>query len=64
MSSYDNFVAITALGTESVVAEELKLLGAVETELRRGAVGFEGNLEIAYRACLWSRAASRILLPL
>ena len=27
-------------------------------------VHFEGTLETAYRACLWSRLASRILLPL
>jgi hypothetical protein len=27
-------------------------------------VHFSGNLETAYRACLWSRLASRILVPL
>src|SRR4029079_484655 len=30
----------------------------------RAGVEFEGSLESAYRACLWSRVASRILLPL
>jgi 23S rRNA (guanine2445-N2)-methyltransferase / 23S rRNA (guanine2069-N7)-methyltransferase len=30
----------------------------------RAGVAFEGTLAIGYRACLWSRLASRILLPL
>jgi 23S rRNA (guanine2445-N2)-methyltransferase / 23S rRNA (guanine2069-N7)-methyltransferase len=30
----------------------------------RAGVSFSGPLEFAYRACLWSRVASRILLPL
>ena len=33
-------------------------------EERRAGVAFAGPLEVAYRACLWSRVASRILLPL
>src|SRR6185295_14626444 len=30
----------------------------------RAGVFFAGPLELAYRACLWSRVANRILLPL
>ena len=37
---------------------------ATSTDARRGGVAFTGTLEIAYRACLWSRVASRVLLPL
>ena len=32
--------------------------------MQRGGVGFDGELEDAYRVCLWSRLASRVLMPL
>ena len=38
--------------------------GASEVEPTRAGVFFAGELEVAYRAVLWSRVASRILLPL
>ncbi len=31
---------------------------------KKAGVIFSGSLEVAYRACLWSRVANRILLPL
>ncbi|SVE39505.1 uncharacterized protein METZ01_LOCUS492359, partial [marine metagenome] len=31
---------------------------------QRAGVGFQGSIEVGYRACLWSRLASRILLVL
>ena len=31
---------------------------------RRAGVSFTEPLELAYRVCLWSRVASRVLLPL
>ena len=34
------------------------------TKLLRAGVGFTGSMETGYRACLWSRLASRILLTL
>src|SRR5205823_4020861 len=33
-------------------------------EESRAGVSFSGTLEVAYRACLWSRIANRVLLPL
>ena len=33
-------------------------------ETGRSGVSFDGGMEIAYRACLWSRFANRVLLPL
>ncbi|MBM62233.1 MAG: bifunctional 23S rRNA (guanine(2069)-N(7))-methyltransferase RlmK/23S rRNA (guanine(2445)-N(2))-methyltransferase RlmL [Acidobacteria bacterium] len=60
----DKFFAVTARGTEQVLAEELHEIGIVTVEALRGGVGFEGNLTEAYLACLWSRVASRILLPI
>jgi len=43
-----------------------ELAGFGARHLREGHAGvrFRGNLHLAYRACLWSRLASRILLPL
>ncbi len=58
------FFATASRGTEDVLAAELRGLGAADVEARRGGVFFGRRLEDAYRACLWSRVASRVLLPL
>lgn len=58
------FFATTAKGLEAVLAAELRELGAGNVEETRAGVWFTGSLETAYRACLWSRVASRVLLPL
>ncbi|HMK91434.1 MAG TPA: bifunctional 23S rRNA (guanine(2069)-N(7))-methyltransferase RlmK/23S rRNA (guanine(2445)-N(2))-methyltransferase RlmL, partial [Thermoleophilia bacterium] len=42
----------------------LRGLGAVHVKQVRAGVSFSGPLETAYRACLWSRLATRVLLPL
>jgi len=47
-----------------LLVAELSALGAVDPKPARGGVRFGGALELAYRACLWSRTASRVLLPL
>lgn len=69
-----SFFATTAKGMEEPLAAELRDLGAAAVEIRRAGVYFRGSpqshgldsqwLEMAYRACLWSRVASRVLLPL
>ncbi len=56
--------ATSPKGMEPLVADELHALGITETKLTRAGVIFQGNLDDAYRACLWSRIANRILLPL
>jgi 23S rRNA (guanine2445-N2)-methyltransferase / 23S rRNA (guanine2069-N7)-methyltransferase len=58
------FFATCAKALEPLVADELRALSASDVVVERAGVGFEGNLEVAYRACLWSRVASRVLLPL
>lgn len=58
------FVAPTTRGTEPLLAFELRALGAEDVEETRGAVRFRGPLALGYRACLWSRVASRVLLVL
>lgn len=56
------FIATCATGIEPLLAGELRALGATDVRESRSAVSFSGTLETAYRACLWSRLASRILL--
>ncbi|HVT35061.1 MAG TPA: THUMP domain-containing protein, partial [Nevskiaceae bacterium] len=51
-------------GVENLLAAELAALGAISAKERKGGVAFGGELAVAYRACLWSRVASRVLLPL
>lgn len=58
------FFATAPKGIESLLAEELRRLGAGEVRETRAGVAFAGDLRTAYRACLWSRLANRILLPL
>ena len=57
-------VATTARGAEPALVAELAHHGIDATATGRGAVRFEGDLEQAYRVCLWSRVASRVLAPL
>jgi 23S rRNA (guanine2445-N2)-methyltransferase / 23S rRNA (guanine2069-N7)-methyltransferase len=58
------FFATCPKGIESLLADELRHLGAEMVKETRAGVAFESTLAIGYRACLWSRLASRILLPL
>jgi 23S rRNA (guanine2445-N2)-methyltransferase / 23S rRNA (guanine2069-N7)-methyltransferase len=51
-------------GIENLLAAELSSLGATATRETAAGVHFEGPLAVAYRACLWSRLANRILWPL
>lgn len=56
--------ATAAKGLEGLLLQELIDLGFSDVKEKRAGVYFSTNLEGAYRACLWSRLASRILLPL
>lgn len=58
------FFATCAKGLEYLLRDELLALGAAEAREALAGVHFSGSLEVAYRACLESRLASRILLPL
>jgi 23S rRNA (guanine2445-N2)-methyltransferase / 23S rRNA (guanine2069-N7)-methyltransferase len=57
------FFATVPKGMEELLAAELTALGARNAKPSRAGASFEGNLETAYRACLWSRLANRVLLP-
>lgn len=55
------FFATSARGTERALAEELDEVGIRRTRLDRAGVGFQGKWEHAYRVCLESRIAMRVL---
>jgi 23S rRNA (guanine2445-N2)-methyltransferase / 23S rRNA (guanine2069-N7)-methyltransferase len=58
------FFATTPKGCEALLADELRALGADDVKETRAGVAFKGRIETGYRACLWSRVASRVLLRL
>lgn len=49
-------------GLELLLVDELRALGAETAREKLAGVEFTGTLEAAYKACLWSRLANRILL--
>ncbi len=51
-------------GLEYLLRDELLALGASAAKEALAGVEVEGDLELAYRACLHSRLASRVLWPL
>ncbi|MCP3867792.1 MAG: bifunctional 23S rRNA (guanine(2069)-N(7))-methyltransferase RlmK/23S rRNA (guanine(2445)-N(2))-methyltransferase RlmL [Gammaproteobacteria bacterium] len=56
------FFATAPKNMESLLADELRGLGLQDVAETRAGAGFSGTLEAAYRVCLWSRVANRILL--
>jgi 23S rRNA (guanine2445-N2)-methyltransferase / 23S rRNA (guanine2069-N7)-methyltransferase len=58
------FFASCPPGVADLLAAEMRSAGATQTSEFKLGVQFEGTIETAYRACLWSRTASRILMPL
>jgi 23S rRNA (guanine2445-N2)-methyltransferase / 23S rRNA (guanine2069-N7)-methyltransferase len=60
----NHYFATCPKGMEYLLRDELVALGALDVREALAGAHFSGTLETAYRACLWSRLASRILLPL
>jgi putative N6-adenine-specific DNA methylase len=58
------FFATAAKGTEPALRDELRELHFEGVRADRGGVHFEGAIDEAWRACLWSRIAIRVLSPL
>ncbi|WP_163123815.1 bifunctional 23S rRNA (guanine(2069)-N(7))-methyltransferase RlmK/23S rRNA (guanine(2445)-N(2))-methyltransferase RlmL [Acinetobacter portensis] len=50
-------------GLETLLQEEMEGLGIQNIERLPGRLIFQGNQENAYRICMWSRLASRVLMP-
>jgi 23S rRNA (guanine2445-N2)-methyltransferase / 23S rRNA (guanine2069-N7)-methyltransferase len=59
-----HYFATCPKGLEYLLRDELIAIGASDVREALAGAHFSGTLETAYRACLWSRMASRILLPL
>lgn len=51
-------------GLEGLLLKELEGLGLSELRETVAGIEFKGDLESAYRVCLWSRLANRLLLPI
>ena len=58
------FYAACPKGLEGLLLEELKTLDVSSPRETAGGVHFSGDLATAYRCCLWSRLANKVLLPL
>ena len=56
------YLATCPVGVGSLLAVELKQLGASDIRETPAGVECEGALSFAYRACLWSRLANRLLV--
>lgn len=60
----NSLFASTARGLEELLKSELEQLGAHACKVVQGGVHFQGDDRLLYQSLLWSRLASRILLPL
>lgn len=63
MNRYQLF-ATTPKAMEGILATEIEALGGQNVQQKMAGVSFQGDLNMAYKACLWSRTANRILLLL
>jgi 23S rRNA (guanine2445-N2)-methyltransferase / 23S rRNA (guanine2069-N7)-methyltransferase len=59
-----DFYATVPKGMDGLLVDELGRLGARDVKAGRAGASFRGTLETAYRVCLGSRLANRVLLPL
>jgi putative N6-adenine-specific DNA methylase len=59
-----NFFATAAKGVEDILAGELRELGIEGIRVETGGVRFRGDRSAFYRANLWLRTATRVLVPL
>lgn len=58
------YFAACPKGLEGLLQQEINELGGGDTRQTVAGVYFNGELETAYRVCLWSRLANKVLLPL
>lgn len=58
------YFATCPKGLEGLLNTELHQLGAEDIRETVAGVYFSGDIAMAYRACLWSRLANKVLLPM
>jgi len=64
MSNNYTFFVSCPKGVDDLLLEEIKALGITNLKDSFSGVSFEGELKDAYKVCLWSRLASRVLMQL
>ena len=64
MSESVELILTCPKGLEALLAQEASGLGLEEVREQPAALRGRGSLEVAYRLCLWSRLANRVLLVL
>lgn len=60
----NSLFASTSRGLEELLKSELENLGAQDCQIVQGGVHYQGDMRLLYQSLMWSRLASRILLPL
>lgn len=60
----NSLFASTARGLEELLKSELEAMGAEACQVVQGGVHYQGDDRLMYQSLMWSRLASRILLPL
>lgn len=63
-ASSQQYFAACPKGLENLLLQELEALGASDVRETVAGVYFSGEMALLYKACLWSRLANKILLPL
>lgn len=58
------FYATCGTGLDGLLAAEFRQLGFSRVQSAGAGVRFTGSISDGYRACLWSRLANRVLLPI
>jgi 23S rRNA (guanine2445-N2)-methyltransferase / 23S rRNA (guanine2069-N7)-methyltransferase len=61
MNQNNKYFAPCPRHVEDLAAKEAEQAGGLNVKTTRGGVSFEGDLAAAYRFCLWTRVASRLL---
>ncbi|CEE94460.1 putative methyltransferase with S-adenosyl-L-methionine-dependent methyltransferase domain [Xenorhabdus nematophila str. Anatoliense] len=63
INKMNSLFASTARGLEELLKNELEMLGAQSCKIAQGGVHFQGDDRVMYKSLLWSRLASRIMMP-
>jgi len=63
-NKHHTFFATCPKGIEDLLYQEMVSLEISHVKRTRSGVFFKGDLQSAYKVCLWSRLANRVLLPL
>lgn len=63
-ATVNNYFATCPKGLETLLKQELEAIGSSDTRITAAGVYFLADIKLAYKVCLWSRLANKILMPL